>query len=157
MKIWQILTTRLKKYEHLANFEKESEKLKKNLVKFEKKTKKVWQSCKFWEGDKPTCSPTPLPPFWPGPISSQEASRKFCQIFILFSSYARGIFRIFQNITLFLSLSQISWPQFVMIFKRTSGYPDVCCSYVGLKNQLPKNKKSIQAWHFRFNGSKMVL
>ena len=31
------------------------------------------------------------------------------------------------------------------------------CISPGLKNQLPKNKKSIQAWHFRFNGSKMVL
>ena len=73
MKTWQILTRSLKKYENLANFEKETEKvwksgkywqrnwksmkiwqiltkkLKKyeNLVNFDKETEKVWKSGKI--------------------------------------------------------------------------------------------------------------
>ena len=40
MKIWQILTMRLKKYAHLANFEMEIKKYE-YLANFDKKTEKV--------------------------------------------------------------------------------------------------------------------
>ena len=50
MKIWQIFARKLKKYENLANFDKDIKKYE-NLANYVVETKKVWKFLQFWQGD----------------------------------------------------------------------------------------------------------
>ena len=81
---------RLKKYDNLANFDWETEK--------------VWKSGKFWLEDRKSMKiwqivTTRLKKVWK---SGRWCSRRFYQIFILFLSCVWGIFHIYQNFILFL-------------------------------------------------------
>ena len=122
----QILS-RMKMYDNLANFDKETEKVCKS-GKFW--GYKVWKFGKFWQGNWKSMQMWPilrrrldkyenLATFykWIEKVwrSGMWGSRRFFHIFILILSYVRRIFHVFQKFILFLSQKLRSSRDFTII------------------------------------------